>query len=233
MDSAGNTLIKDLKIKFNEAINTQEKNKGKEKEKLALITNPKDGEKVTSEFKYQIDFSLPIIRFDLDQISLLADTITPIDVQKEEITWNNTFTSLKIEKNIVVKKNIRINIPKAAFFSVQGDTSSKVLTTHELKDPEDFGTISGTIATSEENFIIQLLSADNKVVAEQINSKKYNFSYLNAGKYTIRLVIDANANGKWDAGNFMQRIVPEKIIYHKNEISLKENWDYPGNDFVF
>ena len=232
-DSAGNILTKEIKIKFNAPTNNQTKGKVKNQEKFVFNTTPKDGEKIISDFNYEVDFNLPVSKFDLSKISLLADTISPIETQPENFTWNNTFTKLAINKKISVKKNIRVIIPKETFFSVKGDTSAVFNTTHELKDPEDYGTISGSINTDEKNFIIQLIGADYKVVAEERNRKEYNFNYLNAGKYMIRIIIDTNGNGKWDAGNFNKRIAPEKILYHKNEISLKENWDYPSNDFTF
>jgi hypothetical protein len=42
------------------------------------------------------------------------------------------------------------------------------------------------------------------------------------------LIIDANANGKWDAGNFSKRIPPEKMLFFSDERLEKTqaNWNY-------
>ncbi len=54
---------------------------------------------------------------------------------------------------------------------------------------------------------------------------KYSFELLNAGKYNVRLIEDSNGNRKWDTGNYLEKIQPEKIIYYWKEIDLRANWD--------
>ena len=45
----------------------------------------------------------------------------------------------------------------------------------------------------------------------------------------MRVLIDLNKNGKWDAGNYKNRIESEPVIYYTNpkggkDIFLKANW---------
>jgi len=53
----------------------------------------------------------------------------------------------------------------------------------------------------------------------------YTFELLDAGKYTVRLIEDANGNKKWDTGNYLQKTQPEQVIYYWKEIDLRANWD--------
>ena len=34
-----------------------------------------------------------------------------------------------------------------------------------------------------------------------------------------------NKNGKWDTGNYLQKIQPEKVIYYDGSINIRSNWD--------
>jgi uncharacterized protein (DUF2141 family) len=97
---------------------------------------------------------------------------------------------------------------------VEGDTAIQVKTTHELKDPENYGSIAGRVNTNAPNVVIQLLnSGTSEVTAEVRNQYTYKFSYLDAGDYRIRVIIDDNNNGKWDQGSFADRRHPEEILF--------------------
>ena len=87
-------------------------------------------------------------------------------------------------------------------------------------------------------FIIQLIKKENKKVLEIKNIKKFKFDYLEPGKYSLRVLIDENKNGKWDRGDLKERIEPEKIIFYTltdskgnptTEIELKANWELLEN----
>ncbi|MCU0355559.1 MAG: hypothetical protein MUD08_17750 [Cytophagales bacterium] len=70
-----------------------------------------------------------------------------------------------------------------------------------------------------------MLTNDGKVVAQTRNQPVYSFQYLPAGDYNLRIVIDRNNNGKWDAASFKDRRPAENIIYGFTKKRLKENWE--------
>lgn len=228
-DSAQNILQTDIKIKFN----TQTKSKIRPRP-YNVETNPKNGEKIISDLEYSLSFTKPVQNYDYSKIQLLADTITPIPIDtSKELSWNKSHTQLTIKKRITNSKLTRVDIPIETFFSVENDTNKAIITNHDLKDKEEYGTISGTVSTDENNFIIQLLNASYDVVEEKLNIGTYRFDYLEAGTYFIRIIIDSNGNGIWDQGNFSQKLLPEKVIFKENEIPLKQNWEQTGQDFSF
>jgi hypothetical protein len=228
-DSARNILMTSINIKF--AGSTKIKSKPKV---FTVDTSPKNSEKITSDLKYKIYFSKPIQKFDLSKIELLADTITPIPIDiKKDLSWNNSFTQLTLSKNIGNSRLTRLQIPEEVFFTIENDTNKRIVTNHELKNIEEYGTISGMITTNEKKFIIQLLNSNYAVVNEQYNTASYRFDYLEAGNYFVRVIIDSNGNGVWDQGNFKENTLPEKVIFLKNEIPLKQNWEINGQDISF
>jgi hypothetical protein len=77
--------------------------------------------------------------------------------------------------------------------------------------------------------IFQLCQGDRevKVVEERFATAngRVTFNYLREGKYTLRVIIDTNGNGKWDTGNFLRRLQPEEIKYFPEEFNVKQNFD--------
>ena len=75
----------------------------------------------------------------------------------------------------------------------------------------------GEITSNYTLYTIQLLDKDYTIIQEKSASKNYKFNYIPPGEYFIRIMIDANKNGKWDAGNILLNELPEPIIIYKNE----------------
>ena len=62
-------------------------------------------------------------------------------------------------------------------------------------------------------------------IVYQANDKKHFPNPLVSGKYFIRIIFDENKNKKYDSGNFLERIKPEKVIYYPDEIDVRAGWD--------
>jgi hypothetical protein len=51
------------------------------------------------------------------------------------------------------------------------------------------------------------------------------FDDLPPGKYQVRLIIDENGDGRWTTGSLINQQMPEKMIYNKDLIDIKSNWE--------
>ena len=60
----------------------------------------------------------------------------------------------------------------------------------------------------------------------------YIFRHLTPGDYYIRYIKDLNNNGRWDTGNYLKKLQPEKVFYHPNKLELRSNWDLNENFFI-
>ena len=58
------------------------------------------------------------------------------------------------------------------------------------------------------------------LLMQYLYPKLFNLTFLpeNAGN------VDSNDNKKWDTGNFLKRIQPEKVVYFPQEFKLRANW---------
>ena len=96
---------------------------------------------------------------------------------------------------------------------------------------EDYGKIivkfSADAPRFGTDFVVQLLDDKKNVVTEKrvAASETVTFNHLNPAKYGLRAIVDRNANGKWDAGDYLQRRQPEEVIYFEKQLELRANWD--------
>ena len=75
--------------------------------------------------------------------------------------------------------------------------------------------------------IAQLTNDKGEVLSERIvtNEKTIVFDYLDPAKYSLRVILDDNKNGKWDTGNYLKQLKPERIIYYPEVIEVRANWE--------
>jgi hypothetical protein len=51
------------------------------------------------------------------------------------------------------------------------------------------------------------------------------FRRLKPGKYTFRLLFDGNDNGKWDTGNYLKGIQPERMVQPESGFEVRKGFD--------
>ncbi|WP_452225677.1 Ig-like domain-containing protein [Lacinutrix chionoecetis] len=75
--------------------------------------------------------------------------------------------------------------------------------------------------------IVQLTTKNYEVVAEQYveEPKPIDFNFLDPGNYYMRVIFDSNKNGKYDTGDYLNGIQPERVSYHPEEIEGLAGFD--------
>ena len=97
----------------------------------------------------------------------------------------------------------------------------------KTKAPVYYGIISFTVKNIRKFPIIVQLLVNQDAIIESIyseNESYFRFENLETSNYWIRIIFDTNKNKKWDSGNFLNRIQPEKIIYFPEKIEVQSNW---------
>lgn len=103
------------------------------------------------------------------------------------------------------------------------DTIEKTFTSPR---EEEFGKIVFDITGTNSPLIVQMLSGD-KITKEIFIQKPQTveFPYLSEGEYIFRVIVDENGSKKWDTGNYLKKIQPERIIYFQQKVKVKANID--------
>ena len=230
-DSLDRVFTHDQKIKFKE----KSKKNDSVKEEFSMKTKPSNGEDIDlKEVGYTFTFTKPIKIFDLNKIEFMNDTLVRVPVTERDIVWNKEKTEMKIKIDGKKPKDfVRLKILKGTFISVENDSTTNFVSTHPVRNPENYGTISGEIKNPrKKSFFVELLDEQYQVIQKVDNVLKYEFAFVKAGIYYVRLIVDESGNGKWDSGDLEKNQVPEVIKFSPDKIKLKQNFELTGYDFV-
>ena len=191
--------------------------------------------KITPEFKgispteeeIVLSSNTPIRAFNKEAIKLI------VAKDSTEVGFEPIFTANTSQITLKVKvKEGEKYLFKAfnAFENFFGQKSDTLQESFSAKKAEDFGSLKLTFRDNISlPFIIELTDKDaKKVLYEQYveqTSPTYNFPFVKAGNYRLRVIEDRNRNRKWDTGNFLGRLLPEPLYYFAKEIELRANWE--------
>ena len=230
-DSLDRVFTHDQKIKFKEK---PKKNDGV-KEEFSMKTKPSNGEDIDlNEIGYTFIFTKPIKNYDLNKIEFMNDTLVRVPIMEKDVKWNLEKTEMKININGKKAKDfVRLKMAKGTFISVENDSTSNFVSTHPIRDSENYGTISGEIKNPrKKGFFVELLDEQYQVIQKVDNVLKYEFAFVKAGIYYVRLTVDENQNGIWDSGDLEKNQIPEIIKFSLDKIKLKQNFELTGYDFI-
>lgn len=222
-------------------------------EPFKLTLDPQSGA-IQENFKATISFTKPVKEINTDSLFFQYDSLTQLPLTTKDFTWNKRRDVVTIQKTLDPKQaesrqvakdtaetaetiqpaesrnsaaqGVRLYLGKAAFISVENDSSEAKTQQYSFADPKSFGTIEGQVETAEANFTVQLLQAKTfKVVKEVKDAKNFKFRTVPPGEYQIRVLIDKNGNGEWDPGNVNKRQDPEPVLFSDGTTVLKANWE--------
>ncbi len=190
----------------------------KQKTRLSI-----DNQYINSNFKQIVSFSQPIFESILDSASLQATDSTYNFEEFVDLKWNLNKTKLTLT-GYLPKYHDTLHLNKLKFISLLGDTISK--TTKMIRTSSgSFGSALCKVDLKEPFYIIELLAENNKVVATGRNVKELKLLNYKPQEITIRILIDENNNGKYDTGDYLNRLLPEQYIYLEDKIQIKAGWD--------
>jgi len=77
------------------------------------------------------------------------------------------------------------------------------------------------------SYILQLTDRTGNIIHEKTvpGAGRYRFENLTAGSYGFRLIEDRNGNGKWDTGNYLKGIQPERVFVYTDTLQVRANWE--------
>ncbi len=186
--------------------------------KTANIIHLKETFKLSSNIPLKnIEDSLITIR-DID--SLIVPFTTSI---------NDNLDQIDIEFEVSPSDNYKVFILPEAIKDVRGVSNDTLQYNVVSQSLEDYGNVYlDVIRNSSSKFILQMIDSNGEVIRvfKNVNQDAtYNFDYVRPGKYIFRLIEDANNNDKWDTGNYLKKIKPERVYYFSNELEVRANWD--------
>ncbi len=177
-----------------------------------------------------LSFVNPVKTCDLSALKLTIKTATDTNT----ITPVARFTD-SIQRHLLVTYNWNSNdkydlyIPKSSLYDIYSDTCDSTHVMIQMRTVDEYGKFALVVNRLEQTcpVIIQLLTEKGLVVDQHIitNGKRVDFGLLAPAKYGLKAIMDANGNGRWDTGEFIKKIQPERVLVHPKIFEVRTNWE--------
>ena len=183
---------------------------------------------VSGSIDYDKDFSIeanvPFDKLDEERIKIIDKDSINIAFKTEFDTLKNSYR-FEFDKSEDNAYKIQF-LPEAItdFFGNVNDTLNYALKTKKYSELSD---VRVSLINAEYPLIVQLTDSKGVVKYEQFSDepRMFDFRHITPGTYYLRVVYDTNGNRKWDTGNYLKKIQPERISYMEKIVDARTGWD--------
>ncbi|HEX8349378.1 MAG TPA: Ig-like domain-containing protein [Hymenobacter sp.] len=166
---------------------------------------------------------------------LLEDSTTrrPVRIPNEAVL-NNARNQLIITLNTKAKNTVTLQLDSTVLTSV----TERALRLRPLRlritEQSTTGSLAGTIQTQYTKFLLQVLNNEFQPIAVLDSPKgKFLFNNLAPGTYRLRVLIDANGDGKWYMGDPQFKLPAEPVYIGPLLPAVRANWEQEGIKLAF
>jgi len=174
---------------------------------------------------FAIESTIPVVAIDSSRILITKADSLNVDFKTELFPEESSF---QVDFDTEESSNYQITFLPEALTDFFGTTNDTLYYEAQTKQIADYGELKLTLQEAENYpYIVQVVTEKGDVVEEQYAEEGktvFNFGLVEPGSYYARLILDANANGKYDTGNYLKQMQPESIIYYPKLLDLRSGW---------
>lgn len=176
-----------------------------------------------------IDFERPINKVDKSKISLLkltddrVDTIAFSTALADSVSADRLLIKAKLDED----SKYSLTILDSCVTSIFNETHDTIKSTFVTTKSRNYGNLKFVVDDSlKQKIIVHLIDAKGQTIREVfVKDSVAIFSNLEPTEYKLKVIFDANGNDKWDTGDYLKGIFPEKVVYFEKAINVRANWD--------
>lgn len=122
-------------------------------------------------------------------------------------------------------KRVELTFKPGAIQTYSGIVNEEQKANADLLTARDFGVLHLDATSYTGSVVVELLK-DKKVVSRTIlnENKKTDLTDVIPGEYRIRIISDVNQNGKWDEGDLLKGLQPERVDWFTVP-KVRANWE--------
>lgn len=171
----------------------------------------------------------PVASFDSTMILLyLAEDTLKTPLKYEFSKNKRAYRTYNISYPWEPQTRYTLSIDSAACFNIYGISSKEFTKSFNTREEDYYGALTFEFSNVPGPMIVQLLkNNDDETVIRQKTFNKdgaVDFPLLPPEKYKVKVIYDANGNGKWDTGSYQDKYQPERVSYINEVIKLRSNW---------
>ena len=173
-----------------------------------------------------LKFENPITEWNPSFMSLYEDSL---EVEIESYFNDSTKTELVLPYEWKEKSKYLLVFGLGSFVDFYDQKNDVYELRFGAQEENFYGKLNILIDIGETQppYIFQLLNSEMNVLKEQSidQSETISYQYLRPAEYSFRLIQDLNNNGKWDTGNYEEKVQPEPVIYYPTKTNVRSNWE--------
>lgn len=196
----------------------------KEALKLQLTTNAAPGALFDLGKALIIASNNPLKNFNANDFILLKGK----DTLRSTVTLSENKRALTFDYQFEEDSSYSFFIRPGAATDIFGQKSDTLKGSFKIQSSRYYGTLNVKLqGLPAGNYLLYLVTEKDAVVRQMKLSDftQAKFDMLPPGQYRLKLVNDANGNGKWDTGNYLQHRQPERVIYYISPLKMRAGWD--------
>ncbi|RZN82318.1 MAG: hypothetical protein EVB11_08860 [Winogradskyella sp.] len=173
----------------------------------------------------ELEASTPFVKIDTTKIKLIDNDSVPV---KYDIEFNEIYNRYKFKIDLKETEKYKMEVLPSAFTDFYGEVNDTLNFTFNTRKKSDFGSIRVNLINAKFPLIVQLVDERGKVLYEQYADEYpvVDFSDIDAKQYQLRAIFDTNKNGKYDSGNYLKKIQPERVSYAQPIDPVRPNFDF-------
>jgi len=205
---------------------TDDNNRKKEDKLVQVTTTANENAPQDLLTNLEFRFSKPIASIDSSKL-LLADT--------NGVAKTNYRLTLDTAENRVVLKypwkedeHFFLRIGRGFVTDTLGNINTKTDTVlFKTKSEREYGSLKMNFTNLDLSLhpVLQWVEANAVVNTTVLTSNKVSIKLFKPGEYVLRILYDANQNGKWDTGDYWKKIQPEVVLAIEQKFSIKAGWE--------
>ncbi|MDX5479102.1 MAG: hypothetical protein LPJ98_11665, partial [Cyclobacteriaceae bacterium] len=211
-----------------------------DRKKEVLETAIEGKRNFVDKLRTELKFNKPIGKIQYDSLFFKYDSATIVPIQKEWIFLKDSadLTKLIIEWHVpdsINNETFNFFAADSTFYDIENQTNEKKVESayKRLKKETLAEEIQVKVNTTHLPIIVQILNSKEELIAEQYitDSNQAVFTYIEAGTYNIRAILDLNKNGRWDTSNMKEGRHAEPVYYLENindnnsrETTIRGGW---------
>jgi hypothetical protein len=230
-DSLGNPLFVTDTLQFAYRDRTTKKRSGEKKDeknealKISTIRN-KGKHDIRHDLNFIIGQPLGQIDPEMFELFIIPDS-TEVPVEAEPFIDTTHLRRAKISHPWKEEGQYRLVLYPGAMTDIYGLTNDTIDLKFQIRPLAEYGRINLSLEEVTDTLLVQLFKKDKMAGSLEVyESGAYLFDFLDPDTYHIKIIFDRNRNGKWDTGNYLEGIQPEKVEFIPRELKIRANWDH-------
>ncbi|MGF1584546.1 MAG: Ig-like domain-containing protein [Bacteroidales bacterium] len=218
-----------VNMNFTAPATTRRQARTEEIAKLVPAFNIREGGNQELNTNLKVSFATPLSSYDQDKISFTTiQNSHVVDRQFELVQDSLLIRNYQLQTDWVPGHLYRFYAEPGAFRNINGIESDTIDLTFTTREEDYYGSILLNLTGVDSPVVLQLLDEKDQVLREYftVRDAEINIDFLPPQQnFRFKVIFDDNNNGKWDTGNYLKGIQPERVMIFEEFVPTRSNWE--------